>query len=54
MELPLPKRKKHYSALKVKKKKKKKGVILVYTQAGRSMKLNGYPRNRPKCARFII
>lgn len=53
MELPLPKRKKHYSALKV-KKKKKKGVILVYTQAGRSMKLNGYPRNRPKCARFII
>lgn len=52
MELPLPKRKKHYSALKV--KKKKKGVILVYTQAGRSMKLNGYPRNRPKCARFII
>lgn len=32
----------------------KKTVILAHTWAERSMKLNGYPRNRPKCLQECI
>ena len=45
MELPLQKRQKRIKLQEF----KKKSVILLHTQAKRSIKLNGYPRNRPQC-----